>query len=159
MSPLHVDFLPLHIIAALFPTLFCFCCTSRFLLHTLLNNNNNDRGHGRQLTTVSGRTAVRGETQDGWRKVAVSFYVAIVILQGRLRCQVGIVLRVSGEKRVFQDQRPWRRKRQEPQQSLVQTRKLDATAANIGGKKCVLVWRMYLTYILIFFFYTIRFNC
>lgn len=97
MSPLHVDFLPLHIIAALFPTLFCFCCTSRFLIHTLLNNNNNNRGHGHQLTTVSGRTAVRGETQVDWRKVVVSLYVAIGILQGRMRCQVGIVLRVQGK--------------------------------------------------------------
>lgn len=96
MSPLHVDFLPLHIIAALFPTLFCLCCTSRFLLHTLLNNNNNNRGHGRQLATVSGRTAVRGETQVDWRKVVVSLYVAIVILQGRMRCQDRIVLRVQG---------------------------------------------------------------
>lgn len=58
----------------------------------------------------------------------------------------------SGEKRVFQDQRPSRRKRPEPQLSLVQTRKVDATAVNIGGKKCVLLCTMYLTYILIFFF-------
>lgn len=135
MSPLHVDFLPLHIIAALFPTLFCFCCTSRFLLHTLLNNNNNNRGHGRQLTTVSGRTAVRGETQDDWRKVVVSFHVAIVIMQGANEMSSRHRSSGSGEKRVFQDQRPWRRKRQKPQLSSVQTRKRGCYCCQHWGQK------------------------